>query len=412
MNYGCIGEHLKHSFSKEIHNALADYEYELREIPKNELDNFMITRDFKAINVTIPYKEQVIPHLHYVDEHAKEIGAVNTVVNTDGLLFGYNTDFYGMSKLISHAGIDLCGKKVAILGTGGTSKTARAVAKAKGAGNIVVVSRRKGEGVIDYTELYEKYCDTEVVINTTPVGMYPENFSKAVDLHKFPKLCGVIDVVYNPLKTQLILDAENMRVPCKGGLYMLVAQAVRASEIFLGKEYKDDILENVYRKILKDKENIVLVGMPASGKSTVGKLIAEKLHREFADTDVLVEQKTGKSIPQIFEEEGEMAFRRIEAEIVAEVSKKTGVVIATGGGVVLSKDNVSALSQNGKIYFIDRPLKLLCPTDDRPLTATREAMEKKYNERYDIYKSCADVTINADSDAEKVAKAIMGDFER
>ncbi len=411
MNYGCIGERLKHSFSKEIHNLLASYEYELVEIPKCDLSSFMTARGFKAINVTIPYKEQVLPYLYYIDEHAKKIGAVNTIVNKDGNLYGYNTDFYGMSKLIAHAGIDLHGKKVAILGTGGTSKTAKAVATVLGACEIIVVSRKKGEDIIDYCELYEKHSDTEVIINTTPLGMYPDISSKAVDLYKFQKLEGVIDAVYNPLRTALITDAIKLGIPCEGGLYMLVAQAVRASEIFSGVEYQDEVLENVYRKIKASKENIVLIGMPACGKSTVGNIIAQKLGREFVDTDVLIEEKTGLRIAQIFENSGEAHFRDIEAETVNEISGRNGIVIATGGGVVLNKDNISALSKNGRIYFIDRPLELLCPTDDRPLTSTRRDMEKKYTERYDIYTSSADVIINASCDIEKVAEAIMGDFK-
>lgn len=411
MNYGCIGERLKHSFSKEIHNLLASYEYELVEIARDDLDGFMKRRDFKAINVTIPYKEQVIPYLYGIDEHAKKIGAVNTVVNRDGLLFGYNTDFYGMNKLIEHAGISLNGKKVAILGTGGTSKTAKAVAAALGAFEIIVVSRKKGDGVIDYSELYEKHSDVNVIINTTPLGMFPDVFSKAVELCKLPKLSGVIDAVYNPLRTALITDAVNLGIACEGGLYMLVAQAVRASEIFLGREYEDEVLEAVYRKIKAKKENIVLIGMPASGKSTVGRIVAQKLGRAFVDTDTLIEEKTGLAIPKIFENEGEQGFRKIESETVNEVSAQNSVVIATGGGVPVNNDNVKALSKNGRIYFLDRSLKLLCPTDDRPLTSTRQDMEKKYAERYDIYISSADVKINADDDAETVANSIIGDFE-
>ena len=410
MKYGCIGERLGHSFSKTVHNLLADYEYELKEISKDNLKNFMTSHQFQAINVTIPYKEQIIPYLHSIDEHARAIGSVNTVVNRDGLLYGYNTDFYGMSMLIRHADVSVKGEKVAVLGTGGTSKTAKAVAESLGAKEIVVVSRKRGNGVIDYEELYKKHSDINIIINTTPLGMYPDIFSKAVDLTKFPKLKGVIDAVYNPLRTSLVKDAINIGVPSEGGLYMLVAQAVKASEIFLGKEYNTGVLDKVYQKIKSDKENIVLIGMPASGKSTVGRIVADKLNREFVDTDLLIERKTGLSISQIFENSGEDAFRRIEAETVREISGQTGLVIATGGGLPLNKDNMSALSLNGKIYFIDRPLELLCPTDDRPLTSTREAMAKKFLERYDIYKSSADVLIKADCDKERVADAIIGDF--
>ena len=258
MEYGCIGEHLKHSFSKEVHNALSDYDYQITEVPREDLHEFMMTRDFRAINVTIPYKELVIPYLHHIDEHAKEIGAVNTIVNKNGTLYGYNTDFYGLSMLISHAGVDLREKKVAILGTGGTSKTAHAVVKSMPAKQILTISRNKKDSAITYDELYEKHADTDVIINTTPIGMYPDNFSRAVDIKFFPKLSGVIDVVYNPLRTPLVEDALLRGIPAEGGLYMLVAQGVRASEIFLNKKYGTETLDVIYQKLKREKENIVL----------------------------------------------------------------------------------------------------------------------------------------------------------
>lgn len=256
MEYGCIGERLGHSFSKEIHNFLADYEYELKEIPQDKVDEFMTDCDFKAINVTIPYKETVIPYLYYIDDTAKEIGAVNTIVNRNGNLYGYNTDFYGMRMLIEHAGVELHGKKVAILGTGGTSKTANAVAKSLAAKIILTVSRTKKANTITYEELYEIYKDIDVIINTTPIGMFPNNFTKPCEVSKFTRLSGVIDVVYNPLKTQLILDAEKQGISAEGGLYMLVAQGVLASEIFLDKKYEKEKLDEVYQKLKRQKENI------------------------------------------------------------------------------------------------------------------------------------------------------------
>ncbi len=410
MKYGCIGEHLRHSFSKEIHNSLADYEYELKEIPQNKLCEFMTKRDFEAINVTIPYKEAVIPYLYYIDENAKEIGAVNTIVNKDGKLYGYNTDFYGMSMLIAHAGLDLHGKKVAILGTGGTSKTAKAVAKSLLAKEVITVSRNKKDETVTYEELYEKHSDADIIINTTPLGMFPDSFAKPVDIAKFTKLSGVIDAVYNPLKTGLICDAKKKGIIAEGGLYMLVAQAVRASEIFLDKTYDGKVPGLVFDKIKKSKENIVLIGMPSSGKSTVGKEIAKRLGRTFIDTDMLIEEKMGISISEIFGEMGEEKFRSIESEVIKEISEYTGVVIATGGGAILKEENISALSQNGRIYFLDRPLKLLLPTSDRPLTSTKEALLKKYNERYSIYERSADVKIDASGDVSTVSNAVTGDF--
>lgn len=412
MIYGCIGEHLKHSFSKEIHNCLADYEYALCEIPKDGLDAFMKQHDFKAINVTIPYKEAVIPYLDCVDEAAKEIGAVNTVVNKNGKLYGYNTDFYGMRMLISHAGIDLQNKKVAVLGTGGTSKTARAVASSLSAREIITVSRTKSADTVTYEELYKNHQDLDVIINTTPLGMFPNNFTKPIDIADFPKLSGVIDAVYNPLKTALILDARKRGIKAEGGLYMLVAQAVLASEIFLDKKYDKEKLDEVFEKIKRQKENIILVGMPSSGKSTVGKEIAKRLGRAFYDTDELIVQKSAMTIPDMITSLGEEKFRALESDVVNEISKTTGVVIATGGGVALKGENVTALSQNGRIYFLDRPLALLLPTEDRPLTSTKEALAKKYNERYGIYEQSADVKIDASGDVEAVTNAVMGGFLR
>ncbi len=412
MKYGCIGEHLKHSFSKEIHNALADYEYEIREIPKDELVNFAEERNFSAINVTIPYKELIMPHMYFIEEHAKEIGAVNTVVNRSGKLYGYNTDFYGMSMLIKHAGIEIKDKKVVILGTGGTSKTSLAVAKALGAKSIVRVSRSAREDAISYSALYEVHSDADVIINTTPSGMFPNISDSPVDLTQFKKLSGVIDAVYNPLRTSLVLEAKKRGIAAEGGLYMLVAQAVKASEIFIDTKYSDTETERVFKKMMRDKENIVLIGMPASGKTTVGKILSEKYERELIDTDSLIEKRAEKSISDIFKENGEAEFRRLESEIIDEVSAKTGVIISTGGGAVLNGSNVTSLRKNGKLYFIDRPLESLLPTSDRPLASTREDIEKRYAERYNIYTSRADVRVLADCDAECVAGKIERNFEQ
>jgi len=275
LKYGCIGEHLKHSFSKEIHETFADYSYEICEIPKSEIDDFMKTADFSAINVTIPYKETVIPYLYYIDPMAKDIGAVNTVVNRDGKLYGYNTDFFGMKSLIEKMGLSLEGKKVAILGTGGTSKTATAVAKALCASKIIRISRTEKDGCITYESLYSCHNDIDVIINTTPSGMFPNWDNSPVELKYFKKLSGVVDVVYNPLTTKLVRDAKNLGIKAECGLYMLVAQAVRASEIFLDTTYQENTIDEVFGKILRPKKNIILTGMPACGKSTVGAILSE-----------------------------------------------------------------------------------------------------------------------------------------
>ena len=412
MEYGCIGEHLKHSFSAEIHRELASYQYEIREIKPEKLGDFLTERNFKGINVTIPYKEKIIPYLSDIDEQAKAIGAVNTVVNRGGKLYGYNTDCYGMRALIQKIGLDLTEKKVAVLGTGGTSRTALAVAQSMGARRVLRVSRTARDGAIDYDTLYQEHADTEIIINTTPCGMYPNPNSAAVDVFQFPCLEGVVDAVYNPLRPQLVLDAMARGIPAEGGLFMLVAQAVRACEIFLDKQFEANTAERIWKKILCQKENIVLIGMPACGKSTVGCLLAERLDRELCDSDELTVKAAGKSIPDLFAEGGEVAFRDWESRVIIdELSQRNGLVIATGGGAILRDQNVNALRRNGRLYFIDRPLRDLLPTSDRPLGSTKEAIEARYNERYDRYCAVADVRIPVTGDAASVAETIGKDFE-
>ena len=402
MQYGCIGEHLVHSFSKEIHGQLQDYLYELREIPMGALETFMTERNFKAINVTIPYKQDVIPFLAEVEPTAAAIGAVNTIVNRNGLLYGYNTDFGGMLDLIKCTGIDLQGKKVLILGTGGTSNTAMAVAKHMGADLIWKVSRTAKPGVLTYESAVQEHLDAQVLINTSPRGMYSRQSGMALDPTLFPNLCGAIDVVYNPLRTEFILKARSRGVLASGGLYMLVRQAVLASEIFLGIKYPDAITEEVYRKIKASKENIVLTGMPGSGKTTVGKLLAEQLGRPYLDIDQRIQERTGMTPGQIILSKGETAFRDMETEVIREIS--------SGGGAVLRKENIGFLRMNGKIYFLDRPLEQLIPTDDRPLSATKEAVERRYRERYHMYTSTADTVIENAGTPEAAAELVKRSF--
>ncbi len=413
MQYGCIGEKLKHSFSKEIHNLLGDYGYEIREVAREELDSFMRTADFLGINVTIPYKEAVIPYLYCIDGSAKEIGAVNTIVKREGKLYGYNTDFYGMRSLIERMGLSLLGKKVAILGTGGTAKTAHAVSKSLEAAEILTVGRSAKNGVITYEELYEKHADIDILINTTPCGMYPypdgneDRAGAAVDVSRFTKLSGIVDAVYNPLRTNLVEDGLERGIPSEGGLYMLVFQAVRASEIFLDTEYEKEISERVYKKILAEKENIVLCGMPGSGKSTVGWLLAKRLGKPFADTDDIVTGKIGMPIADYFAARGEASFRDVECEAVYEVSNLGGQVISTGGGAILRDENIRALKKNGVLVFLDRPLSDLIPTPDRPIASSKEAIEKRYNERYGRYCEVSDVRIDINTNPDGVADLII-----
>ena len=356
MTYGLIGEKLEHSFSKEIHNKLFGYQYELKEIEHEELDAFMKKKNFKAINVTIPYKEKVIPYLDFIDETAKNIGAVNTIVNKDGKIFGYNTDFMGMRALITKNNISLENKKVLILGSGGTSKTACAVAEDLNAKEIFRVSRDGKDGCITYEDAQNIHADADVIINTTPCGMYPNINTMAVDIANFPMLSAVVDAVYNPLRTRIVCDALERGVTAVGGLYMLVAQAAFAAELFINQSADSDKIDEIYRELFSQKQNIVLIGMPGSGKTTIGKALSEKLNMEFIDTDQKIVDNTNKTIPDIFAECGEETFRDLENQTIFEVSKKQQSIIATGGGAILRKENVKLLSQNGRIYFIDRPL--------------------------------------------------------
>lgn len=410
MQYGCIGEHLTHSFSKEIHGQLQDYLYELKEIPMGQLDAFMEKRNFRAINVTIPYKKDVIPYLKEISPMAAAIGAVNTIVNRNGELYGYNTDFGGMLDLINRTGITIQGKKVLILGTGGTSKTAEAVAKHMGAAVVWKVSREAKTGVLTYEQVLAQHLDAQILINTTPKGMFSREGGMPIDPAVFPNLSGVIDAVYNPLRTEFVLKARSLGVPAAGGLYMLVRQAVLASEIFLDVTYPETVTEQVYRKIKADKENIVLIGMPGSGKTTVGKLLAQELGRPYWDTDTLIEEKTGKTPAQIILEQGEPAFRDIETEVIRELAVQNGSVIATGGGAVLRPENAEFLRRNGKLFFLDRPLEMLIPTQDRPLSSTKDAITQRYRERYPVYTAAADVKVYNDDTPERAAQLVKRSF--
>ncbi len=411
MIYGCIGEKLGHSFSREIHARLFDYAYELCEIPRGELDAFMTKRDFKAINVTIPYKLDVIPHLYEISDTAKKIGAVNTIVNKDGKLYGYNTDFSGMCALIKRNGMEVEGKKALILGSGGTSKTANAVLEHLGAKEILTVSRTEKDGFISYETAKSLHSDAEIIVNTTPLGMYPNIDGSAIDVGDFPALSGVVDAVYNPLRSKLVTDARKKGIKGVGGLYMLVAQGAFAAEKFTGEKVPEEKIEAVYKSLVLEKQNIVLVGMPGSGKSTIGKILAADLDMNFVDSDEEIVKKTGKTIPQIFSEVGEGGFRKIESEVISEIAKLSHTVIATGGGAVLNSKNTEFLSYNGRIYFIDRPLSSIEATGDRPLSSTAQDLEKRYNERYSIYCACADVHLKCGDDAVKNAEIIKEEFK-
>ena len=411
MQYGLIGERLGHSFSREVHALLGEYPYELLELPPEAVGDFMRVRDFEAINVTIPYKSTVIPYLDGIDDAARAIGAVNTVKRVGDKLYGYNTDFAGLTDLVRRTGVDLRGLTVLILGSGGTAKTAQAVCRHLGAREILTVSRTAGEGVITYEEAYAIHADADFILNATPVGMYPKQDATPIDLSRFPRLSGVVDVIYNPARTDLLLAAKARGIPAEGGLYMLVAQGVHASAIFTGKPIPPERAEEVYRTLAREKENIFLIGMPGSGKSTVGRRLAGTLDRPFIDIDEEITREVGKDIPTIFEESGEAAFRDIEARVLCEVCLHTrGAVIATGGGAILREGNVHAMRRVGRIYFLDRDIANICPTGDRPLSRDREALAARYRERYPLYLQAADCHLAPDEDMSHRIETIRKDF--
>lgn len=403
MKYGLIGEHLAHSYSPEIHRRLSDYDYELTELAPRELERFMKEHPFDAINVTIPYKRDVIPYLDECSPIAREIGAVNTVVRRNGKLYGYNTDFYGLGAMLRRMNMELKGKKVFVLGSGGTSKTARCLAEHLGAREVLVVSRTAKEGCVTYEEAISSHTDAQILLNTTPVGMYPNTDASPIDLRFFPQLEGVADVIYHPLRTLLVQQAQEMGIPACGGLYMLVMQAVYASAFFLDRSVDEEAAERVYQSILAEKQNIVLFGMPSCGKSTVGAALAKKTGRRFIDTDAVIVKRIGMTIAEFFRREGEAAFRDVEERVLADLSEENGCIIATGGGAVLRRENVRACKKNGFAVFLDRPLEQLLVTDDRPLSNGRDALAELYKTRYPLYCAAADLHVHVTGSAEETA---------
>ncbi len=409
MKCALIGERLGHSYSKLIHEAFGLYSYELVSLPKDRVGEFMENEEFDAFNVTIPYKRTVMPYCSYISPEARKIGSVNTVVRTPDGLHGFNTDYFGFESMAERAGIDFAGKKVVkkvvILGSGGTSLTARAVASDSGADKITVVSR---SGEYNYDNL-EKLADCEVLINTTPVGMYPNNGSSAVSLDKFPHCEAVLDVIYNPLRTGLIMQALERGIKCSGGLYMLVAQAAQSAKYFCSAEIGKEEIERVFRSLALSVQNIVLIGMPGCGKTTVAEELAKLTERRAVDTDSLVEESAGMGVPAIFSQYGEKRFRELEAQAVRSAAKEKGLIISTGGGAVLDPENVRALKGNGRIYYLKRDLGLLS-LDGRPLSKSRETLDKMFETRDPIYSNCADAAINNDLSPVLTAQRIKGEL--
>ena len=402
LKCGLLGEKLGHSYSPQIHSMLADYEYKLFEKSPEELEDFLKSGEFDGLNVTIPYKKSVMPYCAELSPTAAQIGSVNTIVRrSDGSLYGDNTDAFGFENLIVHNGIEVKGKKALVLGTGGASVTAQAVLKNLGACEVVVISR-KGE---DNYENIAKHADAEIIANTTPVGMYPNNGKAAVDLTQFPKLSGVLDVVYNPARTALLLQAEKLCIPCAGGLYMLVSQAKRSCELFTGKSIPDSEIDRIERVLSHQMQNIVIIGMPGSGNTAVSTMLAERLGRKIFDTDTIVSEKAGMTIPEIFAAQGEAGFRKLETEATAEVGKLSGNIISTGGGVVTVADNYELLHQNGVIVWIERDTNKLA-RDGRPISLSSD-LNELYAARLPLYERFADIKADNNGDINDTVNAIM-----
>ena len=407
MRYGLIGEKLGHSFSREIHAKLGRYDYELREIPREEIAAFLAARAFSGINVTIPYKTDVIPYLDELSALAREVGAVNTIVNRDGKLYGDNTDVAGLIATVRRMRPDLTGETVLILGTGGASRAAVAAAKRLGAEKIVRVSRTGRDGAVTYEDARLTCSDAGLLINTTPVGMFPHAGESPIDLSYFPRLSGVIDAIYNPLNTRLIQDAKKRGLKAENGLYMLVAQGMRSAELFTGEPVGEDVTERIFGELRFEKQSVALIGMPGSGKSTVGRLLADKLGKKLTDTDEEIVRRAGKTVPEIFQTQGERAFRDLESEVIRHLSLSGGGVIATGGGAILRKENVDALRSNGVLIFLDRPLSELTPTSDRPLSDREDKLRALYREREPLYRAAADLTVPVRGTPENTLFEIM-----
>ena len=400
MKCGLLGRHLGHSYSPQIHAALGNYSYDLFEKEPEEIADFLKHGDFTGINVTVPYKKDVIPHLDELSPIAKRLGAVNTIVRRDGKLIGHNTDYFGFLTMVKASNLTVAGKKVLVLGSGGASNTVVAVLQELGA-QVIVISRT-GENNYGNLQLHE---EAAAIVNTTPVGMYPNTGLSPVDLDHFPKLEGVLDVIYNPARTQLLLDAENRGLVTMNGLLMLVAQAKEASEWFMETVIEDQIIAVIHRKLQLQMENIILIGMPGSGKSTVGKLLAEKCGKQFMDADEALVSQSGRAIRDIFAQDGEPLFRELETNVLATLGQQSGLVLATGGGCVTQGQNYPLLHQNGTIFCLQRNLDQL-PVEGRPLSqATR--IEEMYKIRKPLYERFADHMIDNNDSPEFAANQIL-----
>lgn len=405
MRCGLLGRHLTHSYSPQIHSYLGDYSYDLFPTEPENLETFLKSGTFHGLNVTVPYKKAVIPYCKTLTPIAEKLGAVNTIVRQpDGSLLGHNTDYFGFETMVRHTGLSVSGKKALVLGSGGASNTAVAVLQELGA-QVVVISR---SGENNYQNLH-RHTDSALIVNATPVGMYPDTGLAPLSLSGFPKLEGVLDIIYNPARTALLLEAEHRGLVTANGLEMLVAQAWQSAQWFTDGSIDKDVISKIYRLLRNQMENVILIGMPGSGKSTIGRLLADKTGKHFVDADEAIAQKVGISIPEIFEKQGEAAFRALETAVISELGKQSGLVIATGGGCVTREENYPLLHQNGQIFCLDRDLNAL-PTDGRPLSKAT-ALSELYRVRKPLYDRFADVHVDNNGSMDATAAAILKQWE-
>lgn len=405
MICGLLGEMLSHSYSPQIHKFLGDYRYDIFEKTPDQLREFLQSGEFRGLNVTIPYKKAVIQYCHSLSPEAQKIGAVNTLVKrSDGTLIGHNTDYFGFRSMALRLGISYEGKKALVLGSGGASNTVCAVMKELGA-EVIVISR-SGENNYDNIS---KHHDCSVIINATPVGMYPNTGISPVDITVFPKLEAVMDLIYNPANTKLLLDAQQRGIRTENGLWMLVAQAKESAEWFSGKKIDDSVIGKIYHQLKHQMQNVILVGMPGCGKSTIGKLLAERLQKDFVDADTQIEDFAGCSIPEIFQAQQEAGFRKIETQVLSQLGKRSSQVIATGGGCVTRSENLPLLRQNGIIVWIRREISAL-PTEGRPLSQSND-LHKMYEIRKPLYDSFADITVDNNTSPDDAVQNILSKLE-
>ena len=402
MECGLLGRKLGHSYSPQIHALLGAYSYRLMELEPEAVGPFLKAGAFTGLNVTIPYKKTVIPYLDALSPEAKRLGAVNTILRREGRLIGHNTDYFGFRYLVEKSGLYVAGKKALVLGSGGASNTASAVLEELGA-RVVVISRT---GENNYQNL-SRHADAAVIVNATPVGMYPNTGISPLDLGQFPGLEGVLDAIYNPARTQILLDAERRGLTAVNGLWMLVAQAKESAQWFTGAPISDDVIAPIHRALRQQMENILLVGMPGCGKTTVGQQLAQELGKKFVDADQELEKTTGRKITDILPSQGEAAFRALETQTLSGLGKQSGLVIATGGGCVTREENYNLLHQNGTVFWLTRELNKL-PTQGRPLSRDLGQM---YARREPMYRRFADAAVSNDGSVEQTVREIRRIWE-